>query len=340
MAHDVFVSYPSVDKSTADAVVASLESAGLRCWYAPRDVRAGSDWAAAIIDAIESARLMVLVFSEATNSSDHILREVRQAADAHVPIVPFRTTSEQPSRSLEYYIGGTHWLDALSGPIERHLERVVETASELLDGREGGGFLRERTVAPPKPPTVGPDRPTSPSRRWYGSRVVIGGAALVVALFVGRTLLAGNSGFDMALGGLTWVENPGNGHHYAATRAGVSWDEARLLARNLGGHLVSFNDESEATWVYSQFGDTSFWMGLTDEAEEGLWTWTSGEDVTFVRWCGGEPSGASPDLGEEDGSMALPSARCWVDELTWAVEYLNEATGETETYPGVIEIDR
>lgn len=38
--------------------------------------------------------------------------------------------------------------------------------------------------------------------------------------------------------------------------------------------------------------------------------------------------------------MALPTARCWVDELTWAVEHLNEATGERETYPGVIEIDR
>jgi hypothetical protein len=337
VAHDVFVSYPSVDKSTADAVVASLESAGLRCWYAPRDVRAGSDWAGSIIDAIETARLMVLVFSEATNASDHILREVRQAADAHVPIVPFRTTSELPNRSLEYYIGGTHWLDALSGPMEQHLERVVETATELLDGGAGGVSPRERTVAPSRPPST--VSPPSRSHRWYRSPVVIGGAALVVTLLVGGTVLVGNSEFDMALGGLTWVENPGNGHHYAATSAGVSWDEADMLARNLGGHLVSFNDSSEATWVYSQFGDTAFWMGLTDEADEGVWTWTSGEDVTFVRWCGGEPSGASPDLGEEDGSMALPVARCWVDELTWAVEYLNEETGVMETYPGVIEVD-
>lgn len=122
MPHDVFVSYPSADKVTADAVVAALESHGLRCWYAPRDVVPGADWAASIVHAIGASRLTILVFSEATNTSEHILREVRQAADARTPILPFRISPENPSESLQYYIGGTHWLDALTRPLERHLE--------------------------------------------------------------------------------------------------------------------------------------------------------------------------------------------------------------------------
>jgi TIR domain len=34
MAFDVFISYSSKDKTTADATCASLENAGIRCWIA------------------------------------------------------------------------------------------------------------------------------------------------------------------------------------------------------------------------------------------------------------------------------------------------------------------
>ena len=52
MAHDVFVSYSVKDKTTADAICASLEANGVRVWIAPRDVMPGSDWGESIIDAI------------------------------------------------------------------------------------------------------------------------------------------------------------------------------------------------------------------------------------------------------------------------------------------------
>ena len=38
MAYDVFVSYSHQDKLTADAVCATLEAQGVRCWIAPRDI--------------------------------------------------------------------------------------------------------------------------------------------------------------------------------------------------------------------------------------------------------------------------------------------------------------
>ena len=38
MALDVFISYSSLDKATADAVCNQLESAGISCWIAPRDI--------------------------------------------------------------------------------------------------------------------------------------------------------------------------------------------------------------------------------------------------------------------------------------------------------------
>jgi TIR domain len=75
MARDVFVNYSIHDKTTADAVCATLEANGLRCWIAPRDIVPGMNWGEAIIDAINTSRVMVLVFSSNANTSQQILRE-------------------------------------------------------------------------------------------------------------------------------------------------------------------------------------------------------------------------------------------------------------------------
>ena len=59
MAHDVFISYSSKDKPTADAACAVLEAKGIRCWIAPRDITPGADWGEAIVDGINGARTIL-----------------------------------------------------------------------------------------------------------------------------------------------------------------------------------------------------------------------------------------------------------------------------------------
>ena len=44
MDHDVFLSYASPNKEAANAVVTALENKGIRCWMAPRDIPAGSEY--------------------------------------------------------------------------------------------------------------------------------------------------------------------------------------------------------------------------------------------------------------------------------------------------------
>ncbi len=201
MSHDVFVSYPSVDKVTADGVVAALESHGLRCWYAPRDVIAGADWAGSIVQAIRDSQLVVLVFSEAANASDHILREVRQAADARIPIIPFRISPEAPNSSLEYYIGGTHWLDALTRPLEDHLEQLVETAQRIL-GEEPSSPRSTQRVPKGLPPVTTPSVPQgfTSIRSWLGGlpRLTLGVAIAVVVLAVAGAVALISKGGETA----------------------------------------------------------------------------------------------------------------------------------------------
>ena len=132
MAHDAFISYSSRDKPTADAVCAALEHHGVRCWIAPRDVLPGSEWGEAIVTAIHSSQVMVMVFSSQANESRHIRREVERAVSQGIAIVPFRIEDIVPSSSLEYFIGNVHWLDALSPPLEQHLNDLASKVKLLL----------------------------------------------------------------------------------------------------------------------------------------------------------------------------------------------------------------
>jgi hypothetical protein len=139
MGHDVFISYASPDKVVADAICAALEQKGTRCWVAPRDVLPGQVWATAIIDAISSCRVMVLIVSDATNRSAHVAREVERAADREVVIVPFRVCDAKLTGSLEYFLQSRHWLDAITPPLEAHIARLGEVVARLLSPAAGAG---------------------------------------------------------------------------------------------------------------------------------------------------------------------------------------------------------
>jgi hypothetical protein len=136
MAHDVFISYSARDKAVADAVCATLESRKIRCWVAPRDVLPGRTWPGAVAEAIGQSRIFVLVFSDGSNKSPQVIREVGEAVDGGIPIIPFRIEDVQPTQDLGFYIRSLHWLDALTPPLQRHVERLAETV-ELLLARAG-----------------------------------------------------------------------------------------------------------------------------------------------------------------------------------------------------------
>jgi hypothetical protein len=139
MAHDVFISYCSEDKPIADAVCATLEGQGTRCWIAPRDILPGTDWGEAIVDAINESKAMLLVFSSKANASPQIKREVERAVHRGIPLIPVRLDDALPSKSLEYFISTPHWLDALTPPLESHLQRVAQAVKALLQRLAGSG---------------------------------------------------------------------------------------------------------------------------------------------------------------------------------------------------------
>ena len=124
MARDVFISYSQPDHDCAFELVARLEGQGINCWIAPRDIAPSADWAAEILDAISSARAMILVFSASSNLSPQVRREVERAVHKQLSILPFRIEEVLPSKSLEFFLSAQHWMDAFPPPREPHYARL------------------------------------------------------------------------------------------------------------------------------------------------------------------------------------------------------------------------
>ena len=132
MKYDVFISYSSKDKNIADAITHGLEERGLRCWIAPRDIKPGKEYAAEIVNAIKNSKIMVLVFSNNSNNSVHVLREVERAVSNGIPIIPFRIEDIFPNESMQYYISAAHWLDAFNLETEEQIEKLYDSIIALL----------------------------------------------------------------------------------------------------------------------------------------------------------------------------------------------------------------
>jgi len=128
----VFISHSSKDRETADTICAHLESAGVKCWIAPRDIEPGATWTKGIMQGLEACRVLILIFSEHANDSDHVQREVAKAFSSGLAVIPFRIKDVLPDQSLSYFLDTVQWLDACAPPLQKHLGALSERVKKLL----------------------------------------------------------------------------------------------------------------------------------------------------------------------------------------------------------------
>ena len=169
MPQSVFISYSQADKDTAERVCAVLEARGLSCWNAPRNILPGTDWGASILDAINDARVMVLVYSAASNHSHQVRREVERAVAKGVAIIPLRVESVPLGKTLEYFLATAHWLDAFTPPLEAHIMRLADAVRAFVDAPDRdttGPILAMKGLShPPLPSAPAPATETLPVGR-------------------------------------------------------------------------------------------------------------------------------------------------------------------------------
>ena len=132
----VFISYSSPDRALANDLCQYLETQGISCWIAPRDVVPGSDFPGSIIDAIDASTVMVLIFSKSSNSSPHVMRELTRAVTRNMLIIPFRIEEILPTKNMDYLINIAQWFNAMPPPPQQHFGALTETIKSHLSGQQ------------------------------------------------------------------------------------------------------------------------------------------------------------------------------------------------------------
>ena len=89
-----------------------------------------------------------------------------------------------------------------------------------------------------------------------------------------------------------------NGHRYERIEQGMTWKEAKEYCEDRGGHLATITSAAEQEVVMELVENgtqAQYWLGGTDEEEEGTWRWITGEPwdywyttITFNNYQGNE----------------------------------------------------
>lgn len=97
------------------------------------------------------------------------------------------------------------------------------------------------------------------------------------------------------------------GHTYYLMTNANTWSNHDAYAASIGAHLVSIGSAQENAFISSKIGNDAF-IGFSDASNEGTFTWTSGETITYNNFCSPEPNGGT----SENYAFIKPNG-CWVD---------------------------
>ena len=306
--YDVFISYSSRDQQVADAVCAALESKAVRCWMAPRDIPAGASWGAAIIEGIEDSHLLLLVFSEHSNQSAQVLREVERAVAKKRPLVPLRIDRTNMGKAFEYFLASCHWLDATDGALEAHLGTLTSTIRAMLLSRaetaaDSESHATEPALTLPLAVTAIAGKRFAPKKLAVAAAVIlIAGLAFAIFRFGGR---GDQHGEDQATAATV---NASSSPSALATRpieARPSTGEARTVSTQPASRERVFTHDGPVTSVVLEPG-RDLLVTATDNGQPG----GAATDSIVRRW--------SLSTGRQ-GAVFGPTPG---EHVTWAVKGL------------------
>jgi uncharacterized protein YjbI with pentapeptide repeats len=176
--YSCFISYSSKDQAFADRLHADLQAKGVRCWFAPHDMRTGDRIRTRIDEVIRIHQKLLLILSENAIASGWVEKEVETAFEREqeakdTVLFPIRldaTVIEQTTgwaadiKRTRHITDFTRWKDhdAYSKGLERLLRdlKVEATTPPSLD--YSPAFAARRAMAVTSAGGKPAPRPTSP----------------------------------------------------------------------------------------------------------------------------------------------------------------------------------
>ena len=119
-----------------------------------------------------------------------------------------------------------------------------------------------------------------------------------------------------------WIYNdiPHLGQRRARIEVKCTWKEAKRACEMLGGHLATICSAEEMETVRDLLSRglyDAYWLGASDEREEGTWEWVTGEPFDYSLWGANQPDDCG---GVEDYLEAWGRGASWNDNNLYGTE--------------------
>jgi hypothetical protein len=162
----VFISFSSRDLKAAQSICNAIEERGYSCWISARDIKPGQNYQESIAYAITGASVFLLVFSQNSNNSNEIKKELSLASVSNLLVIPVRIEDILPTGAFKYELSTRQWIDVFDD-WERAIGRIVDQI-QSVDAVSANPASSRVAGLPPRRSRIG-----QRSRWWVPAAVLV-----------------------------------------------------------------------------------------------------------------------------------------------------------------------
>jgi TolB-like protein/Flp pilus assembly protein TadD len=129
---EVFVSYARTDKERVLELAGKLRAAGVSLWLDTTGIDAATLWGEQIVNALESAKVLLLMLTESAVESKNVAREVMLVSERNGNILPVHLEPIQIPPTLKYQLAGIQHVECFKqGDSTDSLKTIVRALQRL-----------------------------------------------------------------------------------------------------------------------------------------------------------------------------------------------------------------
>jgi len=137
MSAEVFVSYARTDRERVMELVERMRSAGIGVWVDEGGIHGASLWGQEIVDAIDASKVMILMISDSSITSDNVVKELSIASEDKKPILPVYLHRSEIPKSMRYQLAGIQHIEFFEGQEGEAFQSMLVSLSRLGVSAEG-----------------------------------------------------------------------------------------------------------------------------------------------------------------------------------------------------------
>ncbi len=135
MKNDVFISYVTPNLEFAENLLEFLKNKKFNCFFAPRNMIGGQEFAGELIRAVKNSRSLLFIHSKYANMHDiNVLAEIRAARDNKIPIILVKLDGTELNDEFTYHLSGLHAISYSPNNFEQCAREVELALNHLPKG--------------------------------------------------------------------------------------------------------------------------------------------------------------------------------------------------------------